>query len=98
MAKLTVYERTGGGKAYLFHCPGCRSTHVFYVGCPGMPSWTFDGNMDKPTFSPSLLCNHTTPGKRCHLFLREGVIQFLSDCEHDHSGKTIPLDDNGLGD
>lgn len=32
MAKLTVYDGSKGGKLYLFHCPGGRSTHVFYVG------------------------------------------------------------------
>lgn len=29
----------------------------------------------------------------CHLYLREGVIQFLSDCTHELVGKTVPLED-----
>jgi hypothetical protein len=96
MPKITVYEREGGGKMYLFHCPGCKSTHVFYIDVPKMPSWTFNGNLENPTFSPSLLCNHTTPGKRCHLFLKEGKLVFLPDCEHEFAGKTVDLEDNGL--
>ena len=35
-----------------FHCPGCKCSHAFDS------RWTFDGNMDAPTFSPSLLVGH----------------------------------------
>ena len=27
----------------------------------------------------------------CHSFIRDGQIQFLSDCTHDLSGQTVPL-------
>lgn len=48
------------------YCPGCEMRHDFTVeildsewkrgdGSPP-PVWDFDGNMEKPTFSPSLLC------------------------------------------
>lgn len=32
-----------------FWCPGCEGMHVVTSG------WTFDGNYDAPTFSPSVL-------------------------------------------
>lgn len=32
-----------------FWCPGCEHMHVVNSG------WTFNGNYDKPTFSPSVL-------------------------------------------
>jgi hypothetical protein len=32
-----------------FWCPGCKTMHVVDSG------WTFDGNYDRPTFSPSVL-------------------------------------------
>lgn len=32
----------------MFWCPGCEEAHV--VG----PSWTFNGDYDRPTFSPSI--------------------------------------------
>jgi hypothetical protein len=32
-----------------FYCPGCKCNHAFDK------RWTFDGNMEAPTFSPSLL-------------------------------------------
>lgn len=37
------------GGLLAFYCPGCRMHHAFNSG------WTFDGNMDAPTFSPSIL-------------------------------------------
>lgn len=37
-----------------FWCPGCKEMHV--VSPPvGNRGWTFDGNHDHPTFSPSIL-------------------------------------------
>lgn len=27
----------------------------------------------------------------CHSFIRDGQIEFLSDCTHPHAGKTLPL-------
>lgn len=57
------------------------------------PVWTFNGNADKPTFSPSLLVRWgDQPGdKRCHLYLRDGMVQYLGDCTHDLKGKTVPV-------
>jgi hypothetical protein len=96
MAKLTHYNREGGGDMYLFYCPGCKSSHVFYINVPKMPSWTFNGNMEKPTFTPSLLCNHITPERRCHLFLTDGKLNFCDDSAHEFAGKVVELEDNGL--
>jgi hypothetical protein len=53
--------------------------------------------MEKPTFSPSMLVNANTPKHlkltRCHSFVRDGKIQFLSDCDHNLKGQTIDLED-----
>jgi len=74
----------------MFYCPGCEISHVFYVGVPNYPSWIFNGNLDKPTFTPSLL----NFGRiRCHLFLTDGVLRFLSDCGHKLAGKNVSLVD-----
>lgn len=44
------------GHGYFFFCPGCKEQHAFWVGRSGKsPSWDFDGNMESPTFHPSLL-------------------------------------------
>lgn len=79
---------------YIFWCPGCKTAHQINS------RWKFDGNMEKPTISPSILVNgrpdatYTMP--RCHLFVEKGRIRFLGDCDHELKGQTvdmIPLDD-----
>lgn len=85
---LAVRDSEGVTK-YVFYCPGCKCGHSFDVRTDGKrPAWTFDGNMERPTFSPSLLY----PDRRCHLFLRDGMIEFLSDCTHELAGRTVPME------
>lgn len=54
-----ILLRTVGGEL-LFFCPGCRCAHMIRVASPG-PCWSFDGNMEAPTFSPSVLVRGTRP-------------------------------------
>lgn len=82
-----------GGKLYLFHCPGCGNDHPFEIECANGNGWTWNGSMDKPTFSPSLLCNPDIPEVRCHSFVSDGKIQFLSDCFHKLAGQTVDIPD-----
>lgn len=81
-----------GGKLYSFHCPGCGYGHSFEVDCAER-GWTWNGSLDKPTFAPSLLCNPDSPPHRCHSFVTNGQIQFLTDCHHKLAGKTVDLPD-----
>lgn len=81
------------GKLLLFRCPGCESIHPVEVEAPGGAGWTWNGSMDQPTFQPSLLCNQHDPGSRCHSFINNGRIQFLSDCHHALAGQTVDLPD-----
>lgn len=37
---------------YQFQCPGCGDTHEITTGGP---FWSFNGDLDKPTFNPSIL-------------------------------------------
>lgn len=73
----------------MFYCPGCQTHHMYDQ------RWTFNGNVETPTFSPSLLMtyHHGDPpvAKRCHLFLTDGKLQFLGDCTHQYAGQTIDL-------
>lgn len=79
-----VGKENGVGYLAWFFCPGCEEPHAFEV-----PRWTFNGNYQNPTFSPSLLCR--LPVKVCHLFLRDGKLRFHSDCRHSLAGQTVPL-------
>lgn len=81
---------------YVFDCPGCGYSHGIRVASPGYtgPVWTFNGDMNKPTINPSI--NHTMMSgtvlmHRCHSFVRDGKIQYLSDCTHHLKGQTVEL-------
>ncbi|MGE5512372.1 MAG: DUF6527 family protein [Bacteroidota bacterium] len=51
---------------YSHWCPGCKQMHVIATAPsrPGAPVWSFDGNVDRPTFAPSILIRsgHFVPG------------------------------------
>lgn len=92
-------------EALAFVCPGCvdasggSGLHILPVNSSTKsPSWTWDGNLDAPTLSPSIL-THTKPyvdGRPtgvCHSFLRAGVFEFLHDCTHSLAGQHVPLPD-----
>lgn len=80
-----------GGKLYLFHCPGCLNAHPFEIEAPNGAGWTWNGSLDAPTFTPSLLCNQHDSCSRCHSFVTNGKIQFLSDCWHRLAGQTVDI-------
>jgi len=89
----------GNLRGYAFHCPGCDHAHVYYTSGPVV--WSFDGNMETPTFSPSLLnrCpDHTDPKQRlCHLTLASGMLHFYPDCSHDLAGRVVELPEYPYG-
>lgn len=68
-------------------CPGCDDPHMIPV--QGPRAWQWDGNVEAPTFSPSLLVRG---GERvCHSHVRAGRFEFLSDCTHALAGQTVPI-------
>lgn len=92
------------GQGFAHWCPACETMHGFAVERPfrNGAKWTFDGNLDRPTFTPSMNIKINTPdmGKDyqpdvsssvCHYFLKEGNLQFLGDCTHAMKGQTVPL-------
>jgi len=42
----------------LFWCPGCDGAHGIKHGAGAGPRWTWNGNVDKPTFTPSILVRY----------------------------------------
>jgi hypothetical protein len=75
------------------HAPGPFPTRIIPVAPdlkePNAPCWKWNGDVLKPTLSPSLLT--WTDDVRCHSFIREGRIQFLQDCSHELAGQTVDL-------
>ena len=60
MSKLERVHEDWAPEGYLFECPGCGHDHVVeVVRSNGHPGWTFNGDLDKPTFEPSLLVRGT---------------------------------------
>ena len=57
-------------------------------------SWSFDGDLEKPTFKPSFRhTGYSSHGERrtCHYMLTAGILEFLSDSTHALAGKSLPL-------
>jgi hypothetical protein len=60
----------------------------------GTGNWTWNGDVDKPTLKPSI--KTTTHGEGgveivCHVWLNDGMVQFLDDCTHELRGQTVGL-------
>lgn len=82
---------------YQFYCAGCKWLHCFYVEKidTNSPVWKFNGDLEKPTFEPSYITGHKSiPKQTCHLFLRDGKLEYLSDSVHELAGQTIDLPDH----
>src|SRR5688572_20964949 len=85
-----------GGKLWCFQCPACNTMHAvvdhIYGREPGS-GWTYNGDPVSPTFGPSVLVYPHAAQPRCHSFVRDGKIEFLSDCTHALAGQTVDLPD-----
>jgi hypothetical protein len=78
----------------IFTCPGCGFLHACNIDKSRKgPCWDFNGDLDNPTLSPSVLVTTPRTDRRCHLFMREGKIQYLNDCSHELKGQTIEMED-----
>lgn len=97
-AKLVRHD---DGRTYgiRFECPGCSEPHVVPT-LPEPKGWTWNDSIETPTLSPSILVHphgvlngDGTVGQtpRCHSFVTDGRIQFLSDCTHALAGQTVDL-------
>jgi hypothetical protein len=98
MLKLrSVTHPDGSLYGVRFDCPGCGDPHV--IPTTGPKAWGFNGSMDAPTLTPSILVTWRgeDDGKpvfaSCHSFVREGKIEFLGDCTHELKGQTVDLPD-----
>lgn len=105
--KVFVREWPNDKGMLTFLCPGCSAGHTITFG--GAETWTWDGNTDTPTFSPSVLVyphgrsfdpaepdkpmEEVKPQPRCHSFVRAGHIEFLADSEHALAGQTVDMVD-----
>lgn len=68
LARVVEFGGSRPGKQVWVWCPGCDHMHPFTIEAPPGPdgdqlnsgvTWQWDGDLEAPTFSPSLLC-HTS--------------------------------------
>jgi hypothetical protein len=96
----TVDDHGTRYEALMFVCPGCIDMHPNSSGLHMLPvnstvkspAWTWDGNLEAPTLSPSILTGRGSD-KICHSFLNAGVFQFLGDCNHALANQYVPMPD-----
>jgi Family of unknown function (DUF6527) len=100
----SISGRDGQQQGFVHWCPGCENAHVIWTQNPGGPTWTWDGNTEAPTTTPSVRCftTHDEEGELlpdngqrtlCHYFLKAGNIEFCGDSPHKLGGQTVPLPD-----
>jgi len=80
-----------------FYCKGCEAIHQIRVASnPVMYFWEWNGSIERPTITPSIMVNGdlSHPARpRCHSYVTDGKIQYLSDCTHSLAGQTVELED-----
>ena len=92
--RILIVDSHGTPMAIMY-MPGYDDLIMIAVAQNEGPSWHWNGDRQKPSFTPSIL-TQTMRGPdlqrvRNHVFVRNGKIQFLNDCSHELAGKTVEL-------
>lgn len=80
----TVVHSDGPQTIVKFWCPGCSMQHRVGVGGvahEGLPNWTWDGRLDRPSFEPSILCYSSV-----HICAGRDVVETCTDAEFEACG------------
>jgi hypothetical protein len=103
MSALSSILRLASDSRINWWCPGCHDWHGIQFGEGAGPRWTWNGDVDKPTFQPSILVRYPANPKAeeefkewrqervCHSFVVDGKMQFLGDCTHELAGLTVDI-------
>lgn len=89
---LRSVDLGAGRRGYAHWCQPCGCAHA--ISTEGAePRWTFDGNVDRPTFSPSVKVTGGARGSDhvCHYFIEAGVIKYCGDSTHTLAGQNVDL-------
>lgn len=95
--KIRRVKEDRGDEGWIwFRCPACEHGHT--IPTKGPRGWQWNGDLDRPTISPSLKVTTPdpkggTPLRVCHFYVKNGQIEYLGDCTHALAGKTIPMED-----
>ncbi len=55
MGQLSPILRNSADNGLMFWCPGCKAAHRIQHGSGAGPRWGWNGDVNKPTFTPSVL-------------------------------------------
>lgn len=84
---------------YCVECPACGISHAIRTASQddGAPVWTFNGDLERPTFYPAVLApsidESTGVATICHFYVEDGRIRYLPDCTHSLVGQRVELPD-----
>lgn len=100
-------EAPDGSVYINYRCQGCEHLHSVCVQTGSAygagPVWGWNGSLELPTFTPSVLfwLDHNADEDeeerkyvdkaRCHTFITNGRVQFLSDYGHALAGQTLDV-------
>lgn len=85
MRVMQTLNDPDAGVSYWMWCPGCDDAVRITNG------WDWNGDLERPTFTPSILTEGGPHGIRCHSFLTDGVWNYLGDCTHAMAGQSMPM-------
>lgn len=88
------------GHHLLLWCPGCEQAgwgglhQIGYQGDGATPEpvWSWNGDRERPTVTPSLLVTRNEDEK-CHSYITDGSWVYQADSTHALAGQTVPLPD-----
>ncbi len=83
MGARGVLRTLGGGRVGFF-CPGCKEIHQIRVEGDGSPRWGFNGDYERPTFTPSVLVTG-------HQIERNSAGEWTGEWVRGADGKPLPL-------
>ena len=104
---MSVFHERGWNGGVCFWCPACEEAHCVTT------EWLIDreavtlapsvlvGGVQWPKSGPFYKPGHSAPeggATVCHSFVRDGRIEYLSDCTHALAGQTVDLPDWPIGD
>lgn len=87
---LIVESEYQGRKTYYYWCEGCKSHDCF------TDSWQIE-SWNPLTISPSVRMSQGGHGSGqpektlCHVFIKNGIIEYLNDCPHSLRGQKVPM-------
>jgi hypothetical protein len=81
------------GQYVAFYCPGCGYEHHVPISpLTGYTVlWEFNGDLERPTITPSILRYAAGSEPRCHLVITDGVIHYGSDCDHALASQAVDM-------